>query len=456
MRYLVAILLSLMLLPVQAQQMKVTDFHKVKKGPLNMHHVVTEKKLATLDLVTTEKGFTFLADGLTELKTEDREKGITLKAPNKTRFLLIKHDEYGQLYWKVPDKKGLMKKKRYEAQLVTDSREKDYKLESQWVVFDILPENAIVYVDSMQTVTRNGRAQMELAVGKHQYRVESPFHEEHVGVLEVTDGDKLSVKVSLQPIYSYLTVKIPQEEGEIFIDGQSIGFTEATSGRLAEGTHRLTVMKDGVCWYEADVGMGKAEKKSLVLTTDDLYPRWKMKTVDYALVDGQTARIIEDRSVAGQTADSLGNVFKEIKASVTITAPNDSTEIWVNRELMGVGQWNGQLGVGFYAVSTKADGVESTPQYLWVEDENPVQLDLSATMADYGYLSIHSNEVDAEVYINDELSGRTPLMTGKLLAGSTYSIKLSKPGFKDVIKQVKVIGNTLTDVELKMKKHKRR
>lgn len=456
MRWLAVILLSLLLLPVQAQQMRVTDFHQIWKGPLNMRHVETEKKLATLDLVTTEKGFTFYADGVTELEAEDGDKGITLKAPHKTRFLLIKHDEFGQLYWKVPGKKGLKKKKRYEAQLLTESREKDYKLASQWVVFDVLPENAIVYVDSMQTVTRNGRVQLELTVGDHPYRVESPFHEEQDGVLEVTDTDKLTVVVSLQPIYSYLTVKTPQEGGEIQIDGQTIGYTEATSGRLAEGVHRLTVMKDDVCWYEVDVEMGKAEKKTLTLTTDDLYPRWKKKTVDYALADGQTARTIEDRTVAGQVADSLGNGAKEIMAQVTITAPNDSTEIWVNRELKGTGEWKGELAKGFHAVSTRSGGVESSPQYLWVEDENPVQLDLSTTMADYGYLSIHCNEVDAEIYINGELSGHTPLMTGKLLADRNYMIRLSKLGFRDVHKQVKVIGNTLTDVELKLKKDKRR
>ena len=456
MRYLVAILLSFMLLPVQAQQMKVTDFHKVKKGPLNMRHVVIEKRLATLDLVTTEKGFSFWADGVTELEAEEGDKGITLKAPHKTKFLLIKHDEYGQLYWKVPDSKGLKKKKRYEAQLLTESLEKDFKLASQWVVFEIIPENAIVYVDSTQINTRNGRVQLELALGKHPYRVESPFHEQEDGVLEVTDSEKLTVEVSLQPTYSYLMVKTPQEDCEILIDGQTIGYTEATSGRLAEGLHRLTVMKDDVCWYESDVIMTKAEKKTLILTTDEFYPRWRRKTVDYALADGETARVIEDRSVVEQQVDSTIIDAKDKKALVTITAPNDSTEIWVNRELMGTGRWEGLLAMGFYAVTTRADGIESAPQYLWVEDEVHHQLDLSATMADYGYLSIHSNEVDADIYINGEPSGRTPSMTGKLLAGKTYSVRLSKPGFRDVQKQVKVIGNTLTDVELKMKKHKRR
>lgn len=420
-----------------------------------MLHVVTEKRQATLDLVTTEKGFTFLANGVTELQVEEGEKGITLKVPHKTTFFLIKHDEFGQLYWKVPGRKGLRKKKRYEAQLLTNSREKDYKLQSQWVVFEILPENAIVYVDSTQTATRNGRVQLELALGKHPYTVLSPFHEQQDGVLEVKEEEKLTVSVSLQPIYAYLTVKTPQEGGEILIDGMTIGFTEATSGRLAEGIHQLRVMKDDVCWYEADIEMGKAEKKTLELSTDDLYPRWRKKTLNYALTDGFSSRTIEDRSVAGQVADSA--VIGDVKtALVTITAPNDSTEIWINRELLGTGQWEGKLTKGFYAVTTRAEGIESVPHYLWIEDESPQQLDLSSTMADYGYLSIHCNEVDADIYINGAASGRTPSMTGKLLAGKTYSVRLTKPGFKDVSKQVKVIGNTLTDVKLKLKKNKKR
>ncbi len=453
MRWLTVILLSFLLLPLQAQQMKMTDFHKLKKGPLNMHHVVTEKRQATLDLVTTEKGFTFLADGVTELQAEKGEKGITLKAPHKTRFLLIKHEEYGQLFWKVPGSKGLRKKKHYEAQLLTKSREKDYKLQNQWVVFEVLPENAIVYVDSTQIATRNGRVQLELTVGKHSYKVESPFHEQQDGIIQIVDTVKTTIQVSLQPIYSYLTVKTPQEDGEILVDGLTIGYTEATSGRLMDGTHRLTVMKGDVCIYEADVVMAKAEKKTLTLTTDDLYPRWKKKVVSYALEDGQTSRTVEDRSVAEQVSDSVA-IDKEKTALVTISAPNDSTEIWLNRELLGTGRWEGQLPMGFYAINTRSDGIESTPQYLWVEDESPQQLDLSTTMADYGYLNIHSNEVDADIYINGVLSGCTPWITGRLSAGRTYNIRLNKQGFKDVTKQVKVIGNTLTDVVVKMKKKK--
>ena len=339
--------------------------------------------------------------------------------------------------------------------LLTNSREKDYKLQKQWVVFELSPENAIVYVDSALTVTRNGRVQLQLPMGKHPYRVVSPFHIEMDGILEVSDTTRSLVKLSLQPVYSFLTVITPLEGGEIQVDGKTIGYTEATSGRLLDGTHRLTVMREDVCWYETDVKIEKADKKTVILAQEDLYPRWSKKKADYIKSDEVAARSIEYRSVARQQPDDTDAILVK-NAPVTITSPNDSTEIWVNRELKGIGKWVGNLPIGFYAITTRTDGIESVPRYLWVEDELPIQLDLSATMADYGYLSIHSNEVDADIYINGIASGRTPTMTGKLMAGKTYSVKLSKVGFKDVIKQVTVIGNTLTDVELKMKKLKKK
>jgi len=130
-------------------------------------------------------------------------------------------------------------------------------------------------------------------------------------------------------------------------------------------------------------------------------------------------------------------------------------EILINRDVVGTGRWEGQLGKGFYAVTTRADGIESNPLYFWVEDESQVQLDLSAPMADYGYLNIYSNEIDADIYLDGKLIGQTPSMSGKLLAGKKYSIRLSKHGFHDAQKMVEVIGNTLTDVNIKMKRNKR-
>lgn len=115
--------------------MRIEDFKKQKKGLFNFRHLVTDKKEAIIDLKTGEKGFTFLANGKTEVQAEEGDEMLSLKVPHKTTFITVKHADYGQLTWKVPGK-SLRKKKRYLANLLTFSPDKEYKIQKQWVVLD--------------------------------------------------------------------------------------------------------------------------------------------------------------------------------------------------------------------------------------------------------------------------------------------------------------------------------
>ena len=56
-----------------AQEMHIVEFKKLKKGPLNMNHVVSSKQEAILDLKTSEKGFSFLANGKQGIAAEEGE-----------------------------------------------------------------------------------------------------------------------------------------------------------------------------------------------------------------------------------------------------------------------------------------------------------------------------------------------------------------------------------------------
>ena len=152
--------------------------------------------------------------------------------PHKTRFLVIKHPDYGQTFWKVPGK-PLKRKKRYQAYLRTSSPKKHFRPDKQWVVFNITPENAILHIDSLDVKVRNGRMQCYLPLGTHGYKVESPFHQAVEDSLELNDSVRTPVTVILQPFYSYLTVKTPSDDYTIYIDDQLIGNGEATSGHLS-------------------------------------------------------------------------------------------------------------------------------------------------------------------------------------------------------------------------------
>ena len=450
MRRLLTILgLFELVLTLSAQEMRVDGFSKQKKGPLNMNHVVTNKQQAILDLKTGEKGFSFLANGKTEVTAEENDGMLTLKTPDKTSFVVIKHADYGQLTWKVPLKKGLRKKKHYVATLLTFSPEKNYQQQEQWVIFDTQPYDVILTIDSTMTTVHGGRAQFFLPIGKHTWKAESPFYMQEDGSFELTDEERLNVAIALQPVYSYLTVKTPCLDCQIYVDGQHIGQTQATSGHLREGVHHLTLMRDDQPCYEGDFSIGWKEKKTIELTMDDLRTIKNKRRVQEA-ADGKHGT--GDGSPESIAVLESAVVSEAIVAPVTIKALDDSTAIWVNRELKGYGHWEGLLEAGFYLISTEKDGLESRSTTLWITDSTPQNLELLAPMNNYGILNVHCNEIGAEVYINGRLAGLTPCVVKNLPADSPCMVTLVKNGYFKEEKSVQIPVNDMMDVNMKLRK----
>ena len=442
-RLLGILLIAILSLPCVAQKISIGQFKRVKFDFAKKKMYPVDKKMATLDLKTDEKGFTFKADGKTEIAAQEGDGQITLLAPHKTAFILVKHPEYGQLIWKVPGK-GLRKKKHYQAIMQTDKPGKEYKLSKQWVVFQVIPENAILQVDSTVALVRDGTAQFELPLGKHGYHAEAPFYEELSDSVEVVDSAKLVVPVVLQSVYSYLTVKLPIAEGLIFVDSEPIGKGEATSGHLQPGDHHLIVMQEETCLADTVINMGVGEKKVLALKTSDLRARPLMARA----INPQPIEEVKDSTVT----DSLAAVPQDsLKALVTITAPDEETQIWLNREPLAYGKWEGQLGIGFYSVSTVKEGLESKPIFLWVDDTLPKVVDLSLPKASYGVLNIHSNVVGATILINRVEVGVTPCILENLPATVACKIQLKKKGYRDAAITVMPVPNDMLNVEINMK-----
>ena len=442
-RLLGIFLIAILSLPCVAQKISIGQFKRVKFDFAKKKMYPVDKKMATLDLKTDEKGFTFKADGKTEIAAQEGDGQITLLAPHKTAFILVKHPEYGQLIWKVPGK-GLRKKKHYQAIMQTDKPGKEYKLSKQWVVFQVIPENAILQVDSTVALVRDGTAQFELPLGKHGYHAEAPFYEELSDSVEVVDSAKLVVPVVLQSVYSYLTVKLPIAEGLIFVDSEPIGKGEATSGHLQPGDHHLIVMQEETCFADTVINMGVGEKKVLALKTSDLRARPLMARA----INPQPVEEVKDSTVT----DSLAAVPQDsLKAPVTITAPDAETQIWLNREPLAYGKWEGQLGIGFYSVSTLKEGLESKPIFLWVDDTLPKVVDLSLPKASYGVLNIHSNVVGATILINRVEVGVTPCILENLPATVACKILLKKKGYRDAAITVMPVPNDMLNVEINMK-----
>lgn len=454
---LVLMLMLIAVLPTVAQDMSIVGFAK-KKGSLIRNLLVErDSKQATLLLSTDEKGFTFKADGTTEVQAEQDDGRLIVKVPHKTRYLTITHPDYGQMTWRVPSG-SLRKKKIYHAYLQTYHPDKEYKLRSQWVTFRTIPAEAIVQVDSMLVRTMSGEAQFYLPEGRHPYTVESPFYQPVNDTLEITPTKKLVLPVQLQPVYSYLQVSTPHKDCRILVDNQQIGFHEAVSQHLSPGEHRLSVFVGQSCYYDAPVTIGAAEKKVVTLTLADLREVVRQRGAGGRSLKplSATPTLAQDQG-AGSEANTPGSnppptMEKKVLAPVKISTPDSLAQILVDREVVGRGSWEGKLGEGFHLIHTRNGGEESTPRYLWVENDFPLEIKIGTPQAEHGLLNIHSNVIGASVFVNDRLMGLTPCIVKNLPAGETMRVRLEMACYKPVEQKVLVMGNDMVDVDMRMKK----
>lgn len=439
-------------LHASAQQTAVEGYkrlHRTWLSRLTGPRVEADKQQAILDLATGEKGFQFKADGKTEVQAQEGDGMLTLKLPHQTRFLVISHPDYGQAVWKVPGGKALRRKHHYRAVLHTASPTKEFKPGKQWVVMDITPQNAIVTMDSTTTLVRNGRAQFFLPLGTHRYKVESPFCNAVEDSVQVTDSARIELPVRLQTFYSFLTVRVPRSDYGIYVDDQYIGQGIATSGHLSPGIHQLTIRRGQVYYYDAQVTLQPAEKRVVELPADSLRIRRLLAHRGKQVIPTASGGNAAAAKSSPQVRTAAGTPVND---HVTITAPNDSAEIWVDLELKGRGTWQGALPVGFHLVGIKSSSMASE-QYVFVEDTFPKTIDMMSPQEEYGMLNVHGNVVGAEVLVNGKTAGYTPCIVQRVPARYECEVTLRMDGYREVTRKVKPRGNDMVDMRFRMKRN---
>lgn len=427
--------------PVMAQRMHVEDFGRYKKPFLHKASFTTDKRQALLDFFTNEKGFQFFVEDAPVAATEG-EGMVTLALPHRTGSLIIKHPVYGQLAWKVPN--GVLKKKKhYHAYLHTESLEKEFRQQKQWALISTVPERAIVYVDTVIHPLLDGNLSLYLPLGRHVCRIESPFYQTLNDTIELTDIVRFEKRYVLQPFYAYLTVETDWPDARICLDGDSLGLQRVETSRLMPGRYRLTVNQGDSLYYEQWLELANAERKVVDLHGIELRPFPQLGQSiemsgfpDEVLADSMASDGLQEQS--GQWAD------------VHITAFDADTEIWLNRERLGQGEWRGNLAPGFYAVSSRKEGLDSRTDFFWVDAGKSVELNLISPLADYGLLNVSCDEVDATVFLTGLAIGSAPCVLRNLPVGRTYRVRLVK-GRKAAETLVRLRGNDIVNVKLKLK-----
>lgn len=425
-----------------AQRMQVEDFARYRRSLLHKASFETDRHFALLDFVTNEKGFLFF-DGDNQIPVSEKEGLVTLALPSGITSLLIKHPDYGQLYWKIPVKR-LKRNRHYHAYLNTQSFDKEFRQGYQWALFSVSPDQAIVHVDSSSYFIRDGALSLYLPVGRHSCRIESPFYKEVSCCFDLSDSARLEKEFILEPFYSYLTVETIMPKAEILLDGRHAGNGRAGTGRLMPGRYRLSVVRNDSLFYDRYVMVDSAERKVVDLSRDSLGFIGMREMVLSAPMPMPDSIAVTD--------NEPGMGIAPLLSDVSIKAFDDDTEIWLNREMVGKGEWHGRLAPGFYAVSSAKEGLSSHTEFFRVEPGRDEMINLVSPKADFGMLNVSCNEVNAMLYIDGLFAGLTPCVVKNLPVDRTYTVRVVKGG-KSAEQDIRLKGNDMVNLRLVLRKN---
>jgi hypothetical protein len=368
---------------------------------------------ALIKVVTSETGFTFEGGALGIVDTRQRNGEIWVWVPRGLRKITVLHQKLGVLRdYRFPNE--IEAERTYEMVLTT-GKVKTYIEEEtteQWLVFEIMPHDAILEVDDkMWPVSAEGTARSLVPFGTYTYRVQAQNYHPEVGRVEVNDPENSQViTVTLEPNFGW--IEVPGDNGlsgsAVYIDNALIGKAPCKSEALKSGSHNVRILKE-------------------------LYEPY---TTTVTVNDNETTRV----------APVLTGDFAHLTLQVDADA-----EIWVNDELKGTRTWTGDLPSGTYRIECKQEGHEPTTTKKTVTNSmNGEVITLEAPIPIYGSLNVESTPDLATLYIDGKEMGKTPKLIGKILVGE-HEVRLVKKGYTAHTETVTVTQGVRAQVKAKLK-----
>lgn len=247
-RFFIFILIVFIAYPVFSQNISVSSF-KLLDTDLTANTAGTMvqdqngETAALIKVVTTQTGFTFDGGAMGIVKTVQKPSEIWVYVPRGLKKITISHPQLGMLrdyYLNIPIEAA----RTYEMVLVAGEVKTIVKQArtSQYVVFQLNPENAQVEIDGIVLETNKGIATKMMKFGTYNYRVQAPNYLPEAGNVTVNDPtDKHVVNVSLKPNFSVVTLKV-ENESEIWVNGERKGIGSWT-GNLSPGTYEFEARK---------------------------------------------------------------------------------------------------------------------------------------------------------------------------------------------------------------------
>ena len=374
------------------------------------------QKCALIRIQTTQKGFSFDVGSLGVQKVDDNKVGeIWLYVPEGVKRLTMRHPQLGTLEkWPFPI--NIMGSKTYMMYITTANVHTvvEEAVTQQYVVFRVNPPEAVVEFDGDIIDLNEGVGNKFKSFGTYDYTVQAKLYHPQTGKVTVNDpNNKHEVKIDLNPAFGY--IEVPAEGNlsgaKVFIDNELKGTVPFRSERLASGSYQVRLVQQ----------------------------MYSPVTQEVAVTDGETTRF----------APALSADF----AKVTLRVEGNA-EIWVNNERKGTGTWTGNLATGDYKIECRLPNHRTATKQLAIQPALDGQtIDLAAPTPIYGKLNITSVPGDADIYLDGQKVGTTPMMLPKCLIGQ-HTVRISKAGHSDFTKTITLAEGATEEISARLESGK--
>lgn len=282
-------------------------------------------------------------------------------------------------------------------------------VKKQWLAFSITPTdvNAVIKVKrddardyDVWGQALNGQDARNLECGRYQYQIVAENYDISEGVVTLNSPDATHTeKVDLRPNFGFLQINDVHgiAGAQIFIDNKFIGTIP----------------------YKSDVKWASGEY-SLSITNGELYKTYNGK---FTINKGETT-VLEPRL--------------ESNAAETHLRVDADAQIFLDRRLLGTREWRGPLKAGRYEVECRMEKHKSTFKTITVIADNAQDILLESPKPITGALAITSTPLNAEIRIDGQVVGTTPMTVRELLIGQ-HTVELSLKNHKSEQREFEII-----------------
>ena len=137
---------------------------------------------------------------------------------------------------------------------------------------------------------------------------------------------------------------------------------------------------------------------------------------------------------------SLPVTLQSVKASLTVKTATLGSQIYINEDYKGIDSWQGELTPGTYLVEARKDGYRTSSRTVTLSKQQTEIFTLPALQQIFGSLMVDYEPVDADIYLDNRLLGKTPNVFSNIAVGK-HSVKISKSGYTDYAGSVTVQEN---------------